>query len=424
MATAKKERHITITEQIARLDISPALQMMYAEIVHLSNGRGYCYANNQYFESRFRKSDSCIIRWVKALEKRALVFRLVIRSHEGTERRLYIEKATYEAARVEHKGQTLTGRQLRQPGLSEVTTGGSQKCTPGVVKSKDPGSQNQTPGVVKSEHHNTTVNITSNTTVEYSSSTEVEESSKAPESDSPDLKKKKEEKEKGSAQKEKETSAAQLDKLFLAPYYDWYKERLQAKKVKIHESGFPALTRIRHFLTDAEGGVDEALATWMYILENWARLPNFLQSQIKLRQIDSRIDDFLVNVRKLRNEVADVPLVSEAIDLYKDAFYQLKGIPANTNGKGQQHMAETLTYLKDFKEGNTWEQALKGFEFILKAWPELEKEDKFYKDNFTLSYINGNTSKIISIIKSRGGKRAELTVDSAQAWLERNRLSA
>jgi hypothetical protein len=90
MATAKKERHITITEQIARLDISPALQMMYAEIVHLSNGRGYCYANNQYFESRFRKSDSCIIRWVKALEKRALVFRPVVRSHEGTERRLCI----------------------------------------------------------------------------------------------------------------------------------------------------------------------------------------------------------------------------------------------------------------------------------------------------------------------------------------------
>ncbi|GAB3822254.1 hypothetical protein GCM10028895_26280 [Pontibacter rugosus] len=134
MATTKKDRYIKVTEQITKLPVAPGLQMMYAEILHLSEGKGYCYANNKHFENLFKKSDSCISKWVKTLEKKELVYRLVIRSSMGTERRLYLNKLKYLEAQKEHTEQTLTGRQNTQPGLAESATGEYKHTTRGCTK--------------------------------------------------------------------------------------------------------------------------------------------------------------------------------------------------------------------------------------------------------------------------------------------------
>jgi hypothetical protein len=239
---------------------------------------------------------------------------------------------------------------------------------------------------------------------------------------------KKKEKEKGSAQKEKEDGERRTyHSLYKELWWEFYKEHNNGEeppKTKRHAGNWNALKKIQQDLAGIAGDELGGYREFVYILESWPKLKDYHRHQTFPVQIHKNLNEIRVYLREQKGNVSAVPLVSEALDLYKEHFHRLKGIPASTNARTEQHLGQTLTYLKGFKEGNTWEQALKGFEFILSAWPELEKQDTFYADNFTLSYINGNTAKIISTIKSRTEKRAELTVDSAQAWLERNRLSA
>jgi hypothetical protein len=420
--TAKKERHITITATISKLGISPALQMLYAEIVHLSNGRGYCYANNHYFEKLFNKSDSCIIRWIKSLENRELVFRIVIRSLEGTERRLYTDKPKYEQAKEEHKDQTLTGRQKRQPLLLEMTTGGGQKQTPGVGKSEHPGRQEQTPGVGKSEHHNNTVNITSNNTVEYTSSTKVEESFPSGETQVPGASKEalkglkdspaeREEKEKDFDQKEKEESRRSYHQKYKDAWWQFYKEQNNGEEPpKSRRNGglWNGLKKIQQDLSAVfDESEEKGFQEFVYILGSWPKLKDYYRLQVLPTQIHKNLGEIRKYLREIADKGCSVPYVQEAIHQYKEAFHQLKGMPPNTNGRSQEHVAETLTYLKGFKDGNTWENALTGFQYILSSWKKLEELDNFYSNNFTLSFINGNTSKIIGTLKQPAAQQAE-----------------
>ncbi|MDO6389039.1 hypothetical protein Q4E40_02785 [Pontibacter sp. BT731] len=247
--------------------------------------------------------------------------------------------------------------------------------------------------------------------------------------DSSKGKKKEEKEEKDSAQKEdKEGEKRTYHQLYKQAWWTFYQEQNNGEeppKTKRHPGTWNGLKKIQQDLAAVFDDCElSGYKEFVYILESWPKLKDYHRLQLMPPSIHKNLVEIRKYLRDSGEKVADTPLVSEAIDLYKQVFHQQRGFVPNINGKGQEQVAQTLTYLKGFKEGNTWELALKGFEMILRSWPELEKQDDFYKNNFTLSYINGNTSSIISIIKSRGEKRAELSVDSAQAWLERNRLSA
>lgn len=241
---------------------------------------------------------------------------------------------------------------------------------------------------------------------------------------------KKEEKEKASAQKEKEeeVSGRARERLYQDAWWEFYKSQNNGEEPphswRNHYTIGAHLKKIQQdlaavFDNDEESGYQEFVS----ILQSWPKLRDYHRLQLQPKQIHKNLVEIRKYLRDSGGNVATVPYVNQAVSLYKDLFHELKGFPPNINGKGQQHVEGTLTYLKTFQEGNTWENAYNLFELILRAWPEIEKQDKFYSDNFTLSYIHGNTSKIIGIIKSKGEKTAELTEERAAAWLAANGFS-
>jgi len=238
-----------------------------------------------------------------------------------------------------------------------------------------------------------------------------------------------EEKEKGCAQKEKEEASGRTYyQRYKDAWWQFYKDQNAGEEPPFslrHPGLWNGLKKIQQDLAAVfEDCEERAYQEFVYILQSWPGLRDYHRLQVLPHQIHKNLVEIRKFLRESPKNVATIPFLNQAIDLYKQVFHELKGYPPNINGKGPEHVAGTLTYLKGYQENSTWETAFKGFELILRAWPELEKQDKFYSENFTLSYINGNTSKIIGIIKSKGQKHAELTVDAAEAWLARNGFNA
>lgn len=67
-------------------------KLLFAEITSLTNKKGYCYANNEYFAELYNAKKDTISRWISGLEKLGYLKRELIRDDDGQilERRLYI----------------------------------------------------------------------------------------------------------------------------------------------------------------------------------------------------------------------------------------------------------------------------------------------------------------------------------------------
>ena len=68
-------------------------KLLFAEITSLTNKKGYCYANNEYFAELYNAKKDTISRWISGLEKLGYLKRELIRDDDGQilERRLYIK---------------------------------------------------------------------------------------------------------------------------------------------------------------------------------------------------------------------------------------------------------------------------------------------------------------------------------------------
>lgn len=74
-------------------DLAPNAKLLYGEITALCNGKGYCWASNQYFAELYHVSDRTIKKWVGQLVDKGYIVRTV-NYKEGTKeiehRKLFI----------------------------------------------------------------------------------------------------------------------------------------------------------------------------------------------------------------------------------------------------------------------------------------------------------------------------------------------
>ena len=391
-------------------------KVFLVEINSLDNEDG-CYANNEYFSKFFGLSKTRVSEVINSLVEKGCISSS-IKVEEGNKRIL---------------------KTLINFPLKPLTT-----IPKRVLK-------NPEEGLKESFKHNNTFNNTSSNPLNNTPS-EIEAAaappslpvgfdSKKSEKEAEQLvlitpEQTEEEKEKLAAKEKEEASIRKWNQTYKDAWYKFYRKLTtteespngESPETRMHRGEHTAVKKIQQNLTAVFKGYEDGYQEFVYILENWPKLKDYYRLQVFPTQIHKNLSDIRIylrdNSKKGLNGVnIDVPYVPDALELYKEAYQHYKGIPPNTNGKGAEHMAGILKHLKDFEPDNTWEMALTGFKYILTKWPEVEKHDDFYKDNFTLSFINGNSSKIIGIINDRIRKQTPVTVDAAAAWLARNGLN-
>jgi hypothetical protein len=109
---------------------------------------------------------------------------------------------------------------------------------------------------------------------------------------------------------------------YVDAYWKWY-EAKAGNPPRLLEQDYKALKNIRKYLTDVKkGDTTAALQGWLYILNNWAILENFLQKQVKPTQIDSNMANILLQIRQNHREVAppEVKVASMAVEEVEDLF--------------------------------------------------------------------------------------------------------
>lgn len=68
-------------------DLSPNAKLLYGEITALSNDKGYCWANNQYFEELYNISDRTVRNLLKQLSDRHYISVII---ENNTKRKIFI----------------------------------------------------------------------------------------------------------------------------------------------------------------------------------------------------------------------------------------------------------------------------------------------------------------------------------------------
>lgn len=69
--------------------ICSSAKLLYGEITSLCNKEGYCWANNEYFETLYVKSERCIRNWIKQLVNAGYINSEVERGKK-TVRKIYL----------------------------------------------------------------------------------------------------------------------------------------------------------------------------------------------------------------------------------------------------------------------------------------------------------------------------------------------
>ncbi len=88
-----KKHYLNINSDILTDDsIDDGTKLVYAEIIALSQLKGFCYASNRYFANKFSKSISTINRRLSKLEKAGYIKRDSIKNENNVvvERRIYV----------------------------------------------------------------------------------------------------------------------------------------------------------------------------------------------------------------------------------------------------------------------------------------------------------------------------------------------
>lgn len=111
----------------------------------------------------------------------------------------------------------------------------------------------------------------------------------------------------------------------------------------------------------------------------------------------------------------------QAVDLFLEVYRERRKMEYSVKWDRDIRQAkEILDYLARSFPGDTAPVGpLQLFELLLSRWPELEAKDRFYHENFTLTYINANTSRIISSLKAgkKSGNRSNIDLDTVASRL-------
>ncbi len=129
--------------------IPDGAKILYGEINALCHSEGYCFATNEYFSKRRKKSKWTVTQWINLLVEYGYIKREMIYDADKKsikERRLYVEDNT--------------------PKQFEKSNEGSEKNQTEVLrKNKLPSMEKSKYPTVKNLTDNNTVNITSNNTI-------------------------------------------------------------------------------------------------------------------------------------------------------------------------------------------------------------------------------------------------------------------
>lgn len=109
---------------------------------------------------------------------------------------------------------------------------------------------------------------------------------------------------------------------FVDAYFKFYEKKVEIAP-HLLESDYAGLKKIRRYLIKAKkDNALDALASWRYILDNWGKLSDFLQKQLKPAQIDRYMANILDELRNQLDKVARVETkaVSMAVEEVENLF--------------------------------------------------------------------------------------------------------
>ncbi len=94
-STKERPNYYAVIPANVRYDkeLTPNAKLLYAEITALTNEKGYCWANNNYFSKLYKVSKVSISKWINQLDKKGYIqLKLVYKkkTKQIQERRLYI----------------------------------------------------------------------------------------------------------------------------------------------------------------------------------------------------------------------------------------------------------------------------------------------------------------------------------------------
>lgn len=86
----KPSYYAIIPARVRYADIKANAKLIYGEITALANQNGYCWASNEYFGDLYGVSSKQVSLWVKELADNKFVKLELVKTKEGTIRRIYL----------------------------------------------------------------------------------------------------------------------------------------------------------------------------------------------------------------------------------------------------------------------------------------------------------------------------------------------
>ena len=112
-------------------------KLLYGEITALCNEKGFCWASNRYFADLYGVSEKSISRWIAELDFKGYIHSEVIKSDEGTERKIYCRGKTKMGNGLDKNvrgGRTILGNGMDKNeeynNTSNTTTNNTLKLSP------------------------------------------------------------------------------------------------------------------------------------------------------------------------------------------------------------------------------------------------------------------------------------------------------
>jgi hypothetical protein len=101
--------------------------------------------------------------------------------------------------------------------------------------------------------------------------------------------------------REEEANPPSLYTLFLDEWFAFY-HRQFGLSPKFTGADGKALKQIITYLTGNSADEEEALATWLYLLQHWGQLDEFHQRNTDLKYINSQLNKILQNAKRGNNK--------------------------------------------------------------------------------------------------------------------------
>jgi hypothetical protein len=286
---APVKRHPTLTAHA---------KLLFGEIAVKCNVRGYCWATNQYFADVFNCNIRSIQRYMKELEDASfVVIELQEDTEQGTKRKITVTASSQYTANIMTDE---AATELSPAPVTELTpppvTGLAEPHDIAVVSPRD------------------RIVIQNNKSLDNNTDNNSSKTKEAPppSGNAPgDLFGDTVPHVNGKAKKIKATPAApSLHNRFIEIYSNWFKQLTGTRpKIDGKEAGTVKFL-VSHFkkivedqaadkdeILDEQTKDDRAAAAWQFVFSSWNLLDNFTQSQTRLVDINSKLQNIIIQIK-------------------------------------------------------------------------------------------------------------------------------